>query len=194
MNAKTAAKAQQAVENLQNNPAVSPPIHKAIDRAVSLYQQGNRDEAIEKWRAVAHIAEESDNDLAARAWFTVGYLVPEECPEDSISANDRAIRLRSDFAGAYYNRGIAKAKLGRYDDAITDYDEAIRLKPDDAEAYYNRGIAKAKLGRYDDAITDYDEAVRLKTDYAEAYNNRGNAKTTLGDTMMPLSILTRQYA
>ncbi len=183
MNAKTAAdepeEAQQAVENVQNNPEASL-IDKAIAHAVSLQQQGKRDDAIEKWRAIAHVAEESDNDLAARAWFSVGYLVPEECPEASISANDRAIHLKPDDAEAYYNRGVSKAALERHDDAIADYDQAIRLKPDFAEAYTNRGNAKAKLGRHDDAIADYDQVIRLKPDYAEAYYNWGNAKATLG--------------
>ena len=182
MNAKTAAdnpeEAQQAVENVRENPEASL-VNKAIAHAVSLQQQGKRDEAIEKWRAIAHVAEESDNDLAARAWFSVGYLVPEECPEASISANDRAIHLKPDYAEAYYNRGVSKAALERYDDAITDYDQAIRLKPDFAEAYTNRGNAKGALGRFDDAITDYDEAVRLEPDYAEAYYNRGIAKAEL---------------
>ena len=89
----------------------SPPIVKAIsEKAISLQQQGKRDEAIEKWRAVAHIAEENDNDIAARAWSSVGYLL--ENPEDCISVYDRAISLKSDFAEAYYNRGNAKAGTG----------------------------------------------------------------------------------
>ena len=183
MNAQTAAddpeEAQQAVENLRNNPEASP-IGKAIAHAISLYQQGNRDEAIEKWRAVALVAEESDNDLAARAWSSVGYLLLNENPEASISANDRAIRLKGDFAEAYYNRGVSKGTLERYDDAITDYDQAIRLKPDYAEAYNNRGISKAALERYDDAIADYDQAIRLRPDFAETYNNRGASKAVLG--------------
>ena len=165
--------AKQAAANIGENPMASL-IDKAIAQAVFLQQQDKRDEAIEKWRAIAHIAEGIDNDQAARAWFSVGYLL--ENPEDCISAYDRAISLKSDFAEAYYNMGNAKAEQDRYDDAIADYDEAIRLKIDFAEAYNNRGAAKAKLEQYADAIADYDEAIRLKPDYAEAYNNRGLAK------------------
>ena len=183
MNAEAAAddpeEAQQAVENLQNNPAASP-IGKAIAHAISLQQQGKRDEAIAKWRAVALIAEESDNDLAARAWYSVGYLIRDGSPEDCIVANDRAIRLKPDLAVAYNDRGNAKAVLGRRDEAIADYDEAIRLKPDYAMPYNNRGIEKVALGRRDEAIADYDEAIRLKPDFAIAYNNRGVEKAVLG--------------
>ena len=108
MSAETVAnnpeEADQAVESVRENPEASP-IQKAIGLAVSLQRLGKRDEAIEKWGAVATVAEGSDNDLASRAWFSVGYLLQDEDPERSVSAYDRAIRLKPDYAEAYINRG-----------------------------------------------------------------------------------------
>ena len=180
MNAETAAdnpeEADQAVESIRENPEASP-IQKAIGLAVSLQRLGKRDEAIEKWRAVAHVAEGSDNDLAARAWFSIGYLLKDKDPESCVSAYDEAIRLKPDFAEAYSNRGNTKQELGQYEVAIDDYDEAIRLNPDFAEAYSNRGNAKQELGQYEAAIADCNEAIRLKPDFAGAYSNRGCRKT-----------------
>ena len=112
-------KANQAVESVRENPEASL-IDKTIAHAVSLQQQGKRDDAIEKWRAIAHIAEGSDNDLAARSWLSIGYLAWVESSEDCILAHDEAIRLKPDYAAAYTNRGNAKAALGRHDDAIAD--------------------------------------------------------------------------
>ncbi len=179
--AKTVAdRPEEAKANAGENPEASL-IDKAIAQAISLQQQGKKDDAIEKWRAIAHIAEGTDNDLAARAWFSIGYLLVENKNwEDSISAYNRAISLKPDFAEAYTNRGAAKAELEQRAEAITDFDEAIRLKPDFAVAYYNRGITKAELGHHEDAIADFDEAIRLKPDYAKAYNNRGVEKAELG--------------
>ena len=176
--AQNPAEANQAVKDARENPEASLT-DKAIADAVSLQQQGKRADAIEKWRAIAHVVEGSDNDLAARAWFSVGYLALDEDPKGSVLANDRAIRLKPDLAGAYSNRGNAKHALGRHEDAIADYDEAIHLNPTLVEAYSNRGVAKAGLGQYDAAVADYDEAIRLKPDYAEAYINRGAAKVAL---------------
>ena len=173
------SEANQVVSNVRENPEASP-IQKSIGLAVSFQQQGKRDDAIEKWRAVAHITEGSDNDLAARAWFSVGYLIKDEDPEDALADYAEAIRLKPDYAEAYNNRGAVKDALGRHDDALADYAEAIRLKPDYAEAYNNRGALKDALGRHDDALADYAEAIRLKPDYAIAYANRGNVKTALG--------------
>ena len=172
-------KATQAILSVRQNPEASLT-DKAISDAVSLQQQGKRDAAIEKWRAIAHVVEGSDNDLAARAWFSVGYLAMDEDPKGSVLANDRAIRLKPDYAEAYRNRSAAKGSLGRHEDAIADCTEAIRLKPNDARAYNNRGVAKRNLEQYEDAIADCTEAIRLKPDYARAYNNRGAAKHELG--------------
>ena len=164
--------AKQIVAYVSEIPMASL-IDKAIAQAVFLQQQGKRDEAIEKWRDIAQIVEGIDNDLAARAWFSVGYLFQDENPEGCLLANNEAIRLKSDYAEAYNNRGAAKVALGQQEDAIADYNKAIRLKPDLAGIYYNRGQEKGKLGQCAEAIADYDEAIRLKPDYAEAYSNRG---------------------
>ena len=149
MNARIAAddpeEAKQAVQTIRQNPTASP-MDRAIAHALSLQREGRRDEAIEKWRAVAHVAEESNKDLAARAWFSVGYLVQDKDPKVGMSAYDRSIRLKPDYAETYNNRGVAKAALGQHDDAITDYDQAIDLKPDYAEAYVNRGQCEGRVG------------------------------------------------
>ena len=177
--ANNPAKTKQAVKDVRENPKASLT-DKAKADAVYLQQQGKRDDAVKKWRAIAHVAKGSDNDLAASAWFSIGYLLHNEDTEDAMAAYDQAIRLKPDYAAAYSNRGFAKAELGRREDAIADYDQAIRLKPDYTAAYSNRGIVKAELGRSEDAIADYDEAIRLKPDLAEAYYNRGNAKAVSG--------------
>jgi len=88
---------------------------------------------------------------------------------------DAAIRLKPDYAKAYYNRGNTYFNKGDYDRAIQDNDAAIRLDPDDGVTYHNRGNAYASKGEYDRALQDYDQAIRLEPDSAEAYFNRGNA-------------------
>ena len=184
LNAETVGKnpdeAGRAAESIQEDPAASL-IDRAMAAAVQLQLQGEIEKAVEKWRAIIHIAEGSDNDLAARAYFSVGYLlIQQEKPEEAIAAYDQAIRLKPDYAEAYSNRGNTKGDhLGRHEDAIADYNQAIYLKPDLAEAYNNRGLVKSELGRHEAAIADYDEAIRLKPDLAEAYFNRGNTKIAL---------------
>ena len=178
--AKNPAQAHQAVKNTRENPKASLT-DKAIANALDLQQQGRNKEAIKKWRGLARVAEGSDNDLAARAWLSVGYLALDDGDlKGSLLAYDEAIRLNPALVEAYGNRGYAKQQLEQYEDALADYAEAIRLKPDYAEAYNNRGAVKDALGRYDDALADYAEAIRLKPDHARPYYNLGIVKAKLG--------------
>ena len=83
------------------------------------------------------------------------------------------IKLRSDYAEAYTNRGATYGIKGEYDRAIADSNKAIELKPDDTKAYNNRGMAYGIKGEYNRAIADFNTAIELTPDYAEAYHNRG---------------------
>ena len=70
------------------------------------------------------------------------------------------LRLKPDFAEAYYNRGTAKTFIAEYAAAIADFDEAICLKPEFLEAYYNRGLTKFTLNQSEAA--EYDLQIALK--------------------------------
>ena len=178
---------RQAAESVQENPTASS-IHRAIAVAVLLQQEGKIDEAIEKWRSIANITEESDKELGARAWFSVGYLSNKRKDHGAaIDAYTQALHLNPSYAEAYSNRGNAKDALGQHQAALADYDAALRLNPNFAAAYYNRGNAERALGQYQAALTDYDKALRLNPSDAEAYINRGNAKDALGQHQAALA-------
>ena len=145
---KDPEEADQAVESVRENPEAFP-IQKAIGLAVSLQRLGKSDEAIEKWRAVAHVAEGSDNELAARAWFSVGYLLKEEDPQ-SCMAYDESIRLNPAKTGAYLNRGNAKARLKLKDEARKDFETALGLERNANDANI--------VARAEQALRDLDDA------------------------------------
>jgi len=98
--------------------------------------------------------------------------------KSGIGCYDESLKLE-EYAGSYNNRGIAYAKLNKYEQAIEDFSKAIELDPDFAEAYNNRGLSYAELNEHEQAIKDYDKAIELNPNYAVAYNNRGNAYAKL---------------
>ena len=156
-------------------------VDRAVVTAVRLQGQGKIDEAVEKWRAIANIAE--DDQLQARAWFSVAYLLSQGEGADLKAVVDvytKAIGLNSGLAAAYNNRGNAMGRLRLYEEAIADYDQAIKLDQNDAISYHNRGGAKNKLRLYEEAIADYDQAIELDQNNAVFYHNRGGAKKDLG--------------
>ena len=60
----------------RDSPDVSL-LHRATAEAYSLQEDGRIEEAIEKWRSIASVAEGIDDGIAAHAWFSVGYLLQE---------------------------------------------------------------------------------------------------------------------
>jgi tetratricopeptide (TPR) repeat protein len=120
--------------------------------------------------------------LTAEAWFEKGnQYIENKAYEEAIKAYTEALRLQSDYAVAYNNRGTAKYNMDDLAGALTDYDAALRLQPDLAIAYTNRGLTKDNMGDSAGALVDYDEAIFLKPDLAIAYNNRGWVKYNMGD-------------
>ena len=77
-----AKKAEEAVQEVRQNPEASP-IDRAIADAYSLQRAGRIDEAIEKWRSIANVMEGIDNDFAAHAWLSVGSLLYKRSEEDA---------------------------------------------------------------------------------------------------------------
>lgn len=95
--------------------------------------------------------------------------------EEALASYDRALRLKPDYAKAFYHRGNTLLKLKRPEDALASYDRALKLRPDYADALYNCGVALQSLKRPQEALARYDRALQFKPEDAEALNNRGNA-------------------
>jgi Flp pilus assembly protein TadD len=90
-----------------------------------------------------------------------------------------------------FNRGVASAQQGDWDQAIAAFSEVIRLKPDCAEAYGGRGFAYSKKDDLDRAIADFNEAIRLKPDLAPPYCDRGWAYAKKGDAERAITDCTQ---
>jgi len=78
--------------------------------------------------------------------------------EQAIEDFSKAIELNPNDAVAYYNRGLAYAKLNEHERAIEYYGKAIKLNPNDAKAYGNRGIAYSEILRYEESARDFKKA------------------------------------
>ena len=64
--------------------------------------------------------------------------------------SDAAIRIKPDFAGAYFNRGNTKIALGRKDEARKDFERALEMarKAGDVDL---RAVVEQSLRDLDDA-------------------------------------------
>lgn len=83
-------------------------------------------------------------------------------PPKAIEYLTEAIRLKPDYAKAYFSRGNAYGRdLGQYQPAIENFNEAIRLKPDYVSAYKNRGVAYLFQGNKELGCRDMRKACAL---------------------------------
>ncbi len=91
--------------------------------------------------------------------------------------------LTKDSANAelYFNIGMAKKKLGLFDEAISYLTTAVNIKSDYKLAWYERGLAKENKGDHTGAIADYSQALELSEQYQDARFERGYSKTNAGD-------------
>ena len=129
--------------------------------------------------------------------------------DEAITDFDKAIILNPKKGDAYYNRGLAKFRLGEiqftrgdvekaqvlYEDGIKDSTQAIRLNPENAYAYHNRAGGKFRLGQfkvnqadivtgeqcYHGAIHDWTQVIELNPELADPYSNRAAAKVNIGE-------------
>ena len=118
----------------------------------------------------------SDSIVKIFAYIQANEMAKQGEYEAAIKAYDRVIVIDPRFADAYYNRGLAKIRLKKFQEATEDFDRAIALNPDDIYCYLNRGVARNHLRQFQEAIEDFDKAVELDDSCAYAYVNRGVAK------------------
>ncbi len=85
----------------------------------------------------------------------------------------KAIKLRSNYADAYANRGGILGNLGKSSAAIKDLNRALQLKPH-ADAYFNRGNEFMKQQQFELALEDYTKSLVLKKS-ADTYTNKAYA-------------------
>jgi len=95
--------------------------------------------------------------------------------EAAIDSYKQALKIKPDYAEAYYNMGVALKDKGNLEAAIDSYKQALKIKPGYIAAYNNMGNVLKDNGDLEAAIDSYKQVLKIKPDYAEAYYNMGAA-------------------
>ena len=81
-------------------------------------------------QSISNIPKQSESELAAQAFFSIGYLLYQgNRKEKVLDAYEKAIALKPDCWEAFYNLGIVRCDLKQYPEAMTDFNKAIELNP-----------------------------------------------------------------
>ncbi|RUS90257.1 hypothetical protein EGW08_001946 [Elysia chlorotica] len=94
---------------------------------------------------------------------------------EALTEFNQAIKLRPNFADAYYQRGLASVKM-RQMKGIQDFNRALALNPNIFQAYLSRACYYGMKGKFAKAILNCNEAIRLRPRSVRAYLYRGSLK------------------
>ena len=100
--------------------------------------------------------------------------------ESAISAFDKALSNRHDFAQAWTNRGFAQGKLGQHLEKFSSCEQATEVAPDFAEAWNCRGLARFDLKQYERALEEYNQAIAADPEFYRGWYNKGQVLLKLG--------------
>lgn len=138
-----------------------------VHRGAEYHERGDLARAERDYLTAVSIAD----DAYARSNLAMIYKQQKRY-EDALREYNRAVALKPDYWGWYFDRGNLHRELGRYDLAISDYSQTLRRLPAYSEAYGNRGLSFFLAGRDDLAMRDLDLAVRFDPRNVNAINNR----------------------
>jgi tetratricopeptide (TPR) repeat protein len=120
-----------------------------------------------------------EEELTAQQWYERGLTATDV--DEELRFYSEAIRLKPDYANAFYYRSQANYNKGDLEGAQLDLNKAIQLKPGDADFFFARGYVRGEKRDVRGELLDYNEAIRLKPDHANALTTRGAVRADHGD-------------
>jgi len=96
--------------------------------------------------------------------------------EKAINLFSKAIEKKPKKEKAYYQRGMAFARIGNILNAIQDFKKVFNMKPTglEKEVCYSLGKAYDELQQYDKSLNWYDKCVHYGPKFSNAYANRAS--------------------
>lgn len=146
-------------------------------------------------QAVAHYTD-ADYESAAETLGELCRRTPQDVSARFVLANAKAgmhlfaeaesdysvcIALRPGLHLAYFNRGLCRLELDRYDTAAADFTESLRLRPGAAATLINRALAHRGAGRAQMAVDDLTAAIDAGSTPTRVFFLRARLWDRLGD-------------
>lgn len=141
----------------RRRPLEHEELKQLIEDADRLYQQGQLDDALDKYsEAIEHDPE------SAWAYNRIGAILAQTGnTEHAEEALNRALALDPKLAQAHSNLGNLHYARGDYEAALAKYQEAVALDPANAVFHENTHAAYKKLRRFSEAVAALKQAHRI---------------------------------
>ena len=173
----------------QNNTGVqsttTPRIYKTnnsssdvsafVDKANSLYTQGNYTQAIQLFDKALALDPNFRQALNGKGDALYSLTNDTQGYENAIQYYDKALAIDPKDSYALNGKGNALSGQGNNTQAITYYDKALAIDPNDKVTLSNRASTLYDLGNYTQALQYYNKALATDPNYRDALNGKGLA-------------------
>ncbi|XP_013776748.2 transmembrane and TPR repeat-containing protein CG4050-like [Limulus polyphemus] len=88
--------------------------------------------------------------------------------EEADALYQEAIKLRSDYTGAYLNRGDFLMKINRTKEAEAMYEQALQFDTHNPDLYHNLGVLLMDQNKNQEALTMFNRALEIDPDHEQA--------------------------
>ena len=154
--------------------------------AASYEKTGSIDKAIYHQEVLL----ESDKSNADLIYTLGNFYFSAKRYRDSIKQYELAISIRSNFAEAYHNGGVAFRLIGNLQKSEQFLTKAISIKSNYAQAHVSLGTTLHELGKYEESKNSYKRAIALQASSFDARYNFGLLLSDIGEWRQAIS----QYA
>ena len=192
-NAKVAEKsvlATKSAQKFRHNDDMFTENSRTISRGSEMFDTGNYDGAIDMFDEISalELNNVTEYNLRGKYFIRLGKYFAETVKHEkavesfnlAIQNFDSALKIDSEDAESYINRGEAYDWIGKHETAIESYTAAIEIDSENETAYIARGEAYNILQKDDLAMEDFKKAVELNPQNFETYIARSNGYLALG--------------
>jgi tetratricopeptide (TPR) repeat protein len=141
----------QEVESLKESEA-------AVKQAAESLGKGDTDGAI---AAVQGLLAKKPDEVNALFLLGLSYA-KKQMYREALTPLIRVTELSPAFAGAWFELGGCRRKLGDAPQALFAYEKALELDPKNADAAYNAGLILFETNRIDEALARFEQGLELK--------------------------------
>jgi tetratricopeptide (TPR) repeat protein len=167
---------EMASPNQINFNQARAPSQVEVNTLLEHYKKGQYDIAENIAKEITH--KYPDDQFG---WILLGSLFAQTGRlQDSLIANQRALKISPNNAELHSNLGGTLQELGRLEEAEASYNKAIGIKPALTEGHYNLGNTLQLLGRLEEAEASYNKAIGIKPALAEGHYGLGSTLKKLG--------------
>ena len=109
--------------------------------------------------------------------------------DSSIELMDEALRLNSNLPGAYYFKGLAYYRQGKYSDAEAAFQSALNILPNDYDVLNGLGDVRVANYEFEEGVDYYDNAIATNPERVDAHLNKAIVLYHMGKFDEALSLL-----